>query len=776
MKRHRLGLIGALALVLSGSLTYVVMQTSVVLTEVSLRQTLDDGGLADLSIVTYGTSPAMLDTVREFSGVAAADARYDTSGLVETPGGDTLSGDFFGINASQLPDVYRLTLMEGSFLNPQDNLTVLAEWHFSRAQGVQIDDVLILEVFEQQVEVRVVGIVSTIEYMFPATNTRQLIPQRGSSAPLFLNMDLISAMAGQEGMINEVSVIFDEGTDYGMMVDNVLTLFEDESIYRVFRGAELVESMEGLAEMEMGKDMTPVMAILLLASSTAVIYVVVRRVIEDQRQSIGVMMSLGYSPQMIQLGYIIVFVGITLLGSIIATLIATPITVWLTAWSFAEWNMAVVWGPVTSDVFVWGFLSGPITALFAAVFPVRSISKLEPIRVIRGLDFELKPIGMTLLEKMADAVSSVSYLFRYSARSMSRSKMRTLMLCFGIAMVSFTSMNTILYIDSIYVSVDVHMDSHSDWDLVLDMRSPVASAQLESLIQDAGGVTTYSRFLKVSYFSELGDIGQPFEVLFLEFDSGQQTVDVVEGRDTLTSDECVVETRIATRQNLEIGHIIEMSIDNSTESFTVVGICESIFMAVFLDYEAAPRVDDEPLITGAFLSVDPQSNRDDISSTLSESVLVESVQSYQEAVSGVKGLFVLIEVIMYFLIVMCVAIVFLVVWTTVNISTLERIPEFSQLEAIGFDQGNLKRILYGEVLLISILGTIISVPPAIYFGYVLLPLMYQTLSVMDFFVRPIPLLVSFVIPIVAAVLSAAHPARVLGRVDLPSILRDRNPQ
>jgi ABC-type antimicrobial peptide transport system permease subunit len=477
---------------------------------------------------------------------------------------------------------------------------------------------------------------------------------------------------------------------------------------------------------------------------------------------------------MMQIGYITVFVGVTLIGSIVATLIAIPITVLLNAWAFMDWNMAVVWGPVTGDVFVWGFLSGPITALFTAIFPIRRISKLEPVRVIRGLDFEVKPVGRTLLERIAETVSSASYLFRYSARSMSRRKMRTFMICFGITMVSFTCMNTILYIDSIYVSVDMHMEAHSNWDLIVDMRSPVASAQLDNLLQDISGVTSISRFLKVSYFSELGDIGHPFEVLFLEF-NGLQTLDVIEGRDVISSDECVLETRIANSENVEIGHVIEMNIDNSTESFTVVGICESIFLAAFLEYDAAPKIGNDSLLTGAFLSLESGSNYDEISTTLSESVMVESVQSYQEAVSGVKGLFVLMEVIMYFLIVMCVAIVFLVVWTTVNISALERIPELSQLEAIGYDQNSLKRLLYGEVLLISTLGTILSVPPAIYFGYVLLPIMYDTLSVMQFFVRPIPLIVSFLIPIVSAVLSATQPAKVLGRIDLPSILRNRNP-
>ncbi|MFW9800295.1 MAG: FtsX-like permease family protein [Candidatus Thorarchaeota archaeon] len=632
-----------------------------------------------------------------------------------------------------------------------------------------------MELFGVRTPLRVVGIVWTIEYLVPATNPRQLIPQHGSSAPLFIDVSVLSNIAGQPGMVNEFSVIFHEGVDHEAATERVLEVLQGEEIYFIFRGSDLLGEMAGMAELEMGQEMTLIMSVIVLLTSTVVVYVVIRRVIEDQRQSLGVLVSLGYHPRTIEIGFILVFVGLMFISAVIATLIATPVSVWLMVVMFADWNMAVVSGPIPPDVFIFGSLSAPVTALLASISPIHRISNLEPIRVIRGLEYDPQPTERTLLEAIGERITKISYSFRYAARSLSKQKMRTAMLCFGILIGSFSLMNTILYVDSIYLSVDVHMEAHSNWDLVVDMRNPVPSSELETIL-DSLSIDTYERFLKVSYFSELAGTQHPFEILFYESSGMLQTFEIEEGREILTNNEVVVETRIAESRGISLGDQLDISIAGKTEAFTIVGIVKSIFRSVLIDYSKAPAPDNETLLSGAFVDVSTGANIESVKSIIAQSDVVESVQTHEEAASGIKEVFSFYDIILWFLIAMCVAIVFLVIWTTTNISTMERMPEFAQLEAIGFDRRNLRNILIGEVFLISIVGTILSIPPSIYLGYVWVPLMSQTLSVMQFYVRLVPMVVSIAIPIVAAVVSVFPLVRALSRVDLPTILRNRDPQ
>ncbi|MHA2433128.1 MAG: hypothetical protein ACXADO_07875, partial [Candidatus Thorarchaeota archaeon] len=73
LKKQKLGLISALALVLSGSLTYVVMQSMFVLTDVSIDRTFVESGMADLSVLTYGSDPALLDSIMALQEVEVAN-------------------------------------------------------------------------------------------------------------------------------------------------------------------------------------------------------------------------------------------------------------------------------------------------------------------------------------------------------------------------------------------------------------------------------------------------------------------------------------------------------------------------------------------------------------------------------------------------------------------------------------------------------------------------------------------------------------------------------
>ncbi|MHA1577512.1 MAG: FtsX-like permease family protein, partial [Candidatus Thorarchaeota archaeon] len=120
---------------------------------------------------------------------------------------------------------------------------------------------------------------------------------------------------------------------------------------------------------------------------------------------------------------------------------------------------------------------------------------------------------------------------------------------------------------------------------------------------------------------------------------------------------------------------------------------------------------------------------------------------------------------------MCVALVVLVVWTLVSISTMERIPEYAKLEAMGYDKGTLRKMLSGEIILVSTISTLISIIPAIYFGYLLLPLMDQTLSVLKFFIDPYALLVSCIIPIVTAIISIVPTIRKMEKLELANTLK-----
>jgi ABC-type antimicrobial peptide transport system permease subunit len=458
------------------------------------------------------------------------------------------------------------------------------------------------------------------------------------------------------------------------------------------------------------------------------------------------------------------------------TIVATPLTVWLTEVSFEGWGVTVVSGPLPVDILVWGFLSAPITALVASWPPLHRISKLQPVEAIRGTGLDYSLQKKPYLESAAERIGASGYLTRFMFRNMSRHRMRAIMLCIGIAIGSFTYMNSVLYVDSIFRSIDVHMKEHSQWDIVVDTRQPLTSTEFETVISDVNGIISYEPFLKISIFSQLMESEEPIDMLFLNSTSDIQTLNVVSGRVFTSQNEVVIETRIAESRGLEVGSSMAIRIGSEIHDVDVVGIAESLFRSVFLDYALAPMRQNESLLTGAFLRLSETADYAVVTEQIEGSDLVESAQSHSEAVQGVKAMFVFYDVMLYFILLMCLAVTILVVWTIVSISTMQRIPQFAQLEAIGFDRPRIRKMMIGEVLLLSLVASTISIVPSVWLGYVLLPLMYQTLSIMEFFVDPLLLLVSWALPPIVAVVSLLPAFRTLNGIDLPAILRESNPQ
>ena len=145
----------------------------------------------------------------------------------------------------------------------------------------------------------------------------------------------------------------------------------------------------------------------------------------------------------------------------------------------------------------------------------------------------------------------------------------------------------------------------------------------------------------------------------MESTVGLQTFEFEEGSGILSQNEAMVEKRIAEARDIDLGDELEVSIAGATEAFTIVGIVKSIFSSVFIDYAKAPAPTNETLLTGAFVELSPGSNAETIGNVIAQDDQVESVQTHEEATTGIKAVFQTYDIILYFLVAMCLAIVFL---------------------------------------------------------------------------------------------------------------------
>jgi putative ABC transport system permease protein len=114
-----------------------------------------------------------------------------------------------------------------------------------------------------------------------------------------------------------------------------------------------------------------------------------------------------------------------------------------------------------------------------------------------------------------------------------------------------------------------------------------------------------------------------------------------------------------------------------------------------------------------------------------------------------------------------------VVWNIVSISVGERIPEFAQLEALGWSRNTLSRLLFLEIYIVTFAGVLVSVPISQIFS-----LMFQGFmeSFIPFYVPlfDLPsllgvLLLTFVTTTVAVLPSV----RRLRRIDVEKTIRER---
>jgi putative ABC transport system permease protein len=151
---------------------------------------------------------------------------------------------------------------------------------------------------------------------------------------------------------------------------------------------------------------------------------------------------------------------------------------------------------------------------------------------------------------------------------------------------------------------------------------------------------------------------------------------------------------------------------------------------------------------------------------------VESSMTKSQASSGVlsefQGTAIAIGMAL-----MAMVLLLAVVWNIVSISTGERIPELAQLEALGWPRNELTRLLFLEVVIVSIFGILLSIPLGQIFTGFLNDFMR---TYIPFYTPSIDLMMVLsigLLTILTSVAASIPAARKLRRMDPNRVIRER---
>lgn len=767
--------IASVLLITMGSMMYAGFMSMMPNVQGFFHDYHDDMNFPDLQVYVENVTIGVTTQLEAISGVADVDARLEFPARVETAQLEDTAAKLLGVNPTRHPIVSDIIVTEGDFLDPNLPDEVLLEKSFANTNDLDVGDELTITILTQTVTFRIRGLAASPEFMLFLVDPASMISLPGTLAVIWVPMETLQENVSMPSMVNQFSLTYEEDAVENDVRDDVRAILDATDIILELPKEKIPAYYFIKEDLEYGGETSAAFAMIFLLVAFFVVYSAYARLIASQSREIGVLRGLGYSRRRVLFSYVYTAAILGLVGSIIGVILAAPMGYGLTIF-YVEMTFGL-----TPETFNFDFISsivalafGPITAGLAAGLASRRVTKMEAHEAIRGSTLDVKPVKVTLLEKILGVFrgKKLSYTTRYWSRNLSRRKVRSFLVTAAIAGSVALAAMAPLMVDSMFLSVEDAMETTEKWDFLAEFSPSQNQTTLDGL-SSSQNVAIIEPVLRSGGAINIEGEDNFLNILGIPQGSQLHVFNMKEGRAFSSSGEAVISSILAKELGLKVGDDFTVHYNETVwAQYSISGISAEFLEGMYIDIVDARIIDESNDATAAYvLAVNGR-----VSNAKAEFEgfsYVSAITSKEDVSQGMRDLFEPFMSVIYVFAMIGLLMAVLVVSNIVMISVLERYVEYGQLKALGYGQRKIRGMVLSETLALTVVGVIAGIPFTFVIMELFAPLMTEFFSYYKTFITPIPIIGICVAIVVVSILATLPAARHLGKMELSGVISER---
>lgn len=706
----------AIAAVLSVGVMIMVMAFG---TQRSLTETRDTfydrARFADIWSDASRAPKSLTQEIAAIPGVARVETRIVTGAVLDLPDmNDPVMAQILSIPESGAPQMNAVIVKEGRMPGFGRRDEVLVNEAFAAAHGYTPGTEFALTLNGQKREVQITGIALSPEFIY-TIGPGSIMPDDERFGVLWMAEDVLAAALNLSGAFNSVTLAVTRGTELPPVQDALEQLLEPYGGAGSYTREQQISNAFLDGELEQLDVMARIVPPIFLVVSAFLVNMVLGRLIQLEREQIGLLKALGYSTLEIMSHYLKLSLGIGGIGVLMGWLMGLAASKAMAEVYVTYFHFPYLIFAQHPSVYVIGAAAGLASAFIGALMAVRRVVGLSPAVAMsppaptkfrRGL-FDrlirvLKPEQPTMM----------------ILRALGRWPLRAALTAFGIATSAAIIVAGLFMFDSFDELLDVAFVQVNRQDAILEFALARPEVVLDA-VEDMPGVLkaegTLSLAARLTHGHHSRTIGieasRPTNDLARVFD-GDERVEV------RPENGIVLARRLAQHLDAQPGDMIEIEfLQEGDRSFMVpvTGTVMQFFgLSAYMDLEAVSALlGYAPRVSVANIEID----------TGQQEALFEAVKS-APAISGITYMSEIregfdetiaesagITVTIYTFLAALIAIG--VVYNSARIQLSERARELASLRILGFTRGEVSYILLGELFIL----TALAVPLGLVMGY-----------------------------------------------------------
>lgn len=732
-----------------------------------------DAHLADIFCRLKRAPRAVLDQLRDLSGVATVDGRVVDDFRVEMDGtNEPIGARFVSLSTEQADHLNQVRLRAGRQIEPASATEVLVGEAFAEAWRLSPGAEITAVINEHQARLRVVGVAVSPEFAF-TSGPRTGLPDPRHFGVVWMDEEALEKATGFVGAFNDVSLSLIAGADVEetlRRVDRVLDPYGGlGAIARSNQpSAKLVEQKVGQLH-KLSKTLPTVF----LGVAVFLLNILLSRIVGTQREQIATIKALGYRTRDLSWHYAELALVISSLGGLIGIALGVA----------GGRGMLVVYAQYFKfpiflfRVSAWSIAGATLVSLAAglvgSLLGVRRAVAVPPAEAMRP---EAPPsYRPSRLDHLYQALSPIT---RMVVRDFQRKPVRLLLSSLSIALATALVLVGSAFGDSIgeVLQLEFEVSQREQVTVALDRPRPWRAV---SEVMHIPGVVSAEGERQVPVRIRKGALSRTAAVLGVQPGTDLHRLLGADRRPLRLPSGLSLSRVLADSLDIHSGDEVEIDILEGTRKTPVVPVAALVDdLLGFSGYMPAPELaqllDETPRVDILRLAAD-DSDVDAVLESLKKIPAAISVSRpavdrglmRAEVADEITALSVLLAVL-------ASAIAVGIVYNNARIALEMRSRDLATLRILGFTRGELAGILLGEQVVQVLLGIVPGLALGAGMAKLGLSSIDRELLRIPLMLRPPSYVAAFCVVAFAALWSALAVRRRSDRLDLVAVLKARD--
>ncbi|MFG1796311.1 FtsX-like permease family protein [Nocardia sp. NPDC049149] len=766
--RRRTAQVAAItATVLLGVLLFVASYDSFRNLGTSYRQTYARLHLADFTAT--GGDPATIATaLRAAPGVGRVAVRTQAD-VPMTIDGTKLVGRVAGLPQPGTPSVNELDLTEGALPDPARPEQVVIEHHTAQTFGLKAGSTL--QIFDGTAwrPVTVSGVARSAEYLWPARSRQEVVADPHSFAVVFAPQAQALRLAGQPKP-NQTLI----------EMSSAATAAERSEVAEQLRSAgatavepqreqpshaALQEDLNGFSTLAIGFP-----ALFLLAAAIAE-YVLMTRLVQSERPIIGTMLAMGARRRSVVGHYINYGVGIAGIGALLGVAGGFVATSAITGVYTAEIGIPDTVVEHRIPTALVGFALGLLAGIIAAAAPAIAAARTAPAEAMRGDGAQ--PVRAGQLARLTARWHWLPVVARMALRSLARGRRRTVATMVGTVLGLVVILASLGMFTSIQHMLNVQFGQVQREDATVLVTK--GSSDLVAQLRAIPGVAAVEEGVFTPVTISAGNKSYPTTLTGLPSDTTMHGFRTVAGGTRNLPDTGILAgAQLASKLDIAVGDTVTVTpAFGSPQQVPLAGFVDEPF-GTFAYATTATARDIKGLgTTGYLLRFAPDADRDSLRATITGLSGVVAYTDTHALADQADQFLGLLWIFIGVMLTLGAILAFTVIYVVMTVNLAERTTELATLRAAGVSVRRLTATLAIENLTATLLAVPIGLAAGICTAWAFLRSFRSDMFDIELSTGWLLPLLAVGAVLVAAALSQLPAARLVNRIDIARVVRER---